>query len=78
MKQDSPITTLHLLQDVCDGGELRADPWRWWFAWISIEMIARLGPDPTGTRVKEFIKKDESLGQIRATVARGWPAIRHA
>jgi hypothetical protein len=77
LKQDSPITTLHLLQDVYDDGELRADPWRWWFAWISVEMIARLGPDATGTRVKEFIKKDESLGHIRTTVAR-WLASNPA
>jgi hypothetical protein len=70
LKSDSPVTTLHLLQDIYDDGELRADPWRWWFAWISIEMIARLGPDATGARVKEFIKSNESLGPVRATAAR--------
>ncbi len=70
LKADAPVTTLHLLQDIYDDGELRADAWRWWFAWISIEMIARLGPDPTGARVKDFIKNDESLGHIRATAAR--------
>jgi hypothetical protein len=70
LKPEAPMTTLHLLQDVYDDGELRADPWRWWFAWISIEMIASLGPDATGTRVKEFIKADESLGPIRTNAAR--------
>ena len=70
IKSDAPVTTLHLLQDIYDDGELRADPWRWWFAWISVEMIARLGPDATGVRVKEFVKSDESLGHIRATAAR--------
>ena len=28
LKADAPMTTLHLLQDVYDDGELRADPWR--------------------------------------------------
>jgi hypothetical protein len=70
LKSDAPMTTLHLLQDVYDDGELRADPWRWWFAWISIEMIARLGPDATGVRVRDFIKSNESLGPIRANAAR--------
>jgi hypothetical protein len=70
LKGDAPMTTLHLLQDIYDDGELRADPWRWWFAWISVEMIARLGPDATGAHVREFIKTDESLGHIRATAAR--------
>jgi hypothetical protein len=70
LKADAPVTTLHLLQDIYDDGELRADPWRWWFAWISVEMIARLGPDASGARVKEFIKNDESLDHIRATTAR--------
>lgn len=69
-KTDAPMTTLHLLQDVYDDGELRADPWRWWFAWIAIEMIARLGPDITGARVREFIKTNESLGAIRVNAAR--------
>ena len=70
LKKDSPMTTMHLLQDIYDDGELRADPWRWWFAWISVEMIARLGPDATGARVKGFVKNDQSLAQIRATAAR--------
>ena len=30
---------------------LRADPWRWWFAWVAIEIIARLGPDDRGEKV---------------------------
>jgi hypothetical protein len=70
LKADAPMTTLHLLQDVYDDGELRADPWRWWFAWIAIEMIARLGPDATGVRVSDFINTNESLGPIRANAAR--------
>jgi hypothetical protein len=70
LKADAPMTTLHLLQDVYDDGELRADPWRWWFAWIAIEMIARLGPDATGVRVRDFINTNESLGPIRANAAR--------
>jgi len=70
LKADAPMTTLHLLQDVYDDGELRADPWRWWFAWIGIEMTARLGPDITGARVREFIKTNESLGAIRVNAAR--------
>jgi hypothetical protein len=71
LKHDAPIRTLHMLQDVYDDGEMmRADPWRWWFAWIAIEIIARLGPDPTGRLVREFILKDDSLENIRATAAR--------
>ncbi|WP_193180068.1 hypothetical protein [Nisaea sediminum] len=70
LKSDAPVTTLHLLQTVYDDGELRADPWRWWFAWISIEMISRLGPDSSGRHVKDFIRKDESLKHVRQTAAR--------
>jgi len=70
LKPDAPVTTLHLLQIVYDDGEIRADPWRWWFAWISIEMISRLGPDPGGRLVKEFIRTDESLKHVRQTAAR--------
>lgn len=70
LKSDAPMTTLHLLQDIYDDGELRADPWRWWFAWISVEMIARLGPDATGGKVREFVLQDDSLRHIRATTAR--------
>lgn len=70
LKPDAPVTTLHLLQTVYDDGELRADPWRWWFAWIAIEMISRVGPDPSGRLVKDFIRKDESLKHVRLTAAR--------
>ena len=70
LKPDAPITTLHLLQYVYDDGVMRADPWRWWFAWISIEMISRLGPDPQGRQVKDFIRTDESLDSVRLTAAR--------
>lgn len=77
LKPDAPVTTLHLLQTVYDDGELRADPWRWWFAWIAIEMISRLGPDPSGRLVKDFIRKDESLTHVRQTAAR-WLASSEA
>ncbi|UUX50430.1 hypothetical protein NUH88_01785 [Nisaea acidiphila] len=77
LKPDAPVTTLHLLQTVYDDGELHADPWRWWFAWIAIEMISRLGPDPSGRQVKDFIRKDESLTHVRQTAAR-WLASSDA
>lgn len=70
LKPDAPVTTLHLLQTVYDDGEMRADPWRWWFAWISIEMISRVGPDPSGRQVKDFIRNDDSLMSVRKTAAR--------
>lgn len=70
VKSDAPVTTLHLLQDVYDDGVLRADPWRWWFAWIAIEMISRVGPDASGAKVKSFIKTDGSLETTRVTAAR--------
>jgi len=27
LNPNSPVTTLHLLREICDDGELRADPW---------------------------------------------------
>lgn len=77
LKPDAPITTLHFLQFVYDDGVMRADPWRWWFAWISIELISRLGPDPTGRQVKDFIRTDDSLESVRHTAAR-WLASSDA
>lgn len=77
LKPEAPVTTLHLLQTVYDDGMMRADPWRWWFAWISIEMISRLGPDPSGRQVKTFIRTDESLQSVRHTAAR-WLASSDA
>ena len=77
LKPDAPITTLHLLQFVYDDGVMRADPWRWWFAWISIELISRLGPDPTGRQAKDFIRTDDSLESVRHTAAR-WLASSDA
>ncbi|MEO9901008.1 hypothetical protein [Nisaea sp.] len=70
LKPEAPVTTLHFLQIVYDDGVMRADPWRWWFAWISIEMISRLGPDPSGRQVKDFIRTDDSLQSVRHTAAR--------
>ncbi|MEQ8332995.1 hypothetical protein [Nisaea sp.] len=70
LNPDAPVSTLHFLQTVYDDGEMRADPWRWWFAWISIEMISRLGPDPSGRQVKNFIRTDDSLQSVRHTAAR--------
>ncbi len=70
LKPEAPVTTLHFLQIVYDDGLMRADPWRWWFAWISIEMISRLGPDPSGRQVKDFIRTDDSLQSVRQTAAR--------
>jgi len=77
LKPEAPVTTLHLLQVVYDDGMMRADPWRWWFAWISIEMISRLGPDPSGRQVKNFIRADDSLQSVRHTAAR-WLASNEA
>lgn len=54
-RPNSPFTTLHLLQDTHDDVELRANPWRWWLACISVEIIARIKPDPDGSNVKVFI-----------------------
>lgn len=70
LKPDSPITTLHFMQDVYDDGVMRADPWRWWFAWIAIELIARTGPDPQGDKTSRFIREDPSLELVRATAPR--------
>lgn len=70
LKPDAPMVTLHYMQDVYDDGELRADPWRWWFAWIAVELIARSGPDPEGTRMRRFVLEDPSLETVRRQAPR--------
>lgn len=77
LKPDAPMVTLHYMQDVYDDGELRADPWRWWFAWIAVEMIARTGPDPEGARTRRFLKEDPSLETVRRQSVR-WLAANPA
>jgi len=70
LKRDSPMQTLHFMQDVYDDGTLRADPWRWWFAWVAIEMIARTGPDHDGKRIAAFVRDDGSLEPVRIAAPR--------
>lgn len=70
LKPDSPMLTLHYMQDVYDDGELRADPWRWWFAWIAVELIARSGPDPKGVKTRRFVLEDPSLESVRHQASR--------
>lgn len=73
LKSDSPMVTLHYMQDVYDDGTLRADPWRWWFAWVAVELIARRGPDRDGSRTRRFVIEDPSLETVR-TYAPRWLA----
>lgn len=73
LKPDAPMVTLHYMQDVYDDGTLRADPWRWWFAWVAIELIARRGPDRDGARTRRFVLEDPSIESIR-TFAPRWLA----
>ncbi|MEQ9333516.1 hypothetical protein [Thalassobaculum sp.] len=73
MKADAPMVTLHYMQDVYDDGMLRADAWRWWFAWVAVELIARLGPDRDGSRTRRFVLDDPSIDSIR-TAAPRWLA----
>lgn len=81
LKPDAPMVTLHYMQDVYDDGILRADPWRWWFAWIAVELIARSGPDAEGERTRRFVMEDPSLETVRRQASR-WlaaaPARIHA
>ncbi|EDP66184.1 hypothetical protein BAL199_24594 [alpha proteobacterium BAL199] len=65
LKSDAPMVTLHYMQDVYDDGTLRADPWRWWFAWVSVELIARLGPDRDGSMTRRFVVEDPSIESVR-------------
>lgn len=73
LKSDAPMVTLHYMQDVYDDGTLRADPWRWWFAWVAVELIARRGPDRDGSRTRRFVIDDPSLETVR-TYAPRWLA----
>ncbi|WP_139189075.1 MULTISPECIES: hypothetical protein [Thalassobaculum] len=77
LKPDAPMVTLHYMQDIYDDGVLRADPWRWWFAWIAIELIARSGPDPQGERARRFVLEDPSLEIVRRQASR-WLAAAPA
>lgn len=70
LKADSPMVTIHYMQDVYDDGRLRADPWRWWFAWVAVELIARLGPDRDGSKIRRFVREDPSLESVRSHAAR--------
>ncbi|MBL8691735.1 MAG: hypothetical protein JNL04_21675 [Rhodospirillaceae bacterium] len=60
LKAEAPMASLHIFSEIYDNGFLRADPWRWWFAWIALELIAETGPDPTGRRIKDFLKDSET------------------
>lgn len=60
LKSDAPMASLHIFAEIYDNGFLRADPWRWWFAWIALELIAGTGPDPGGRRIKAFLKDSET------------------
>lgn len=70
LKPDAPMTTLHFMQDVYDDGFFRADPWRWWFAWITIELVSRLGPDKSGDFVRRFVIEEPSIQPVRDRVGR--------
>jgi hypothetical protein len=70
LKPDAPISTIHFMQDVYDDGELRADPWRWWFAWIAVELIARTGPDRDGSRTRRFVLEEPSIDPVRRNAVR--------
>ncbi|HEY9564110.1 MAG TPA: hypothetical protein VIR30_10110, partial [Nocardioides sp.] len=70
LKSDAPMSTLHYMQDVYDDGTFRADPWRWWFAWVAIELIARRGPDRDGSRIRRFVLEDPSLETVRVFAPR--------
>jgi len=70
LKSDSPMVTLHYMQDVYDDGTLRADPWRWWFAWVAVELISRLGPDRDGDRTRRFVESDPSIESVRQQAPR--------
>lgn len=70
LKSDAPMVTLHYMQDVYDDGTFRADPWRWWFAWVAVELIARLGPDRDGARARRFVSEDPSLDSVRGSAPR--------
>jgi hypothetical protein len=60
LKSEAPMVSLHIFAEIYDNGFLRADPWRWWFAWLALELIAETGPDPKGLRIKTFLKDSET------------------
>jgi hypothetical protein len=60
LKAEAPMASLHIFADIYDNGFLRADPWRWWLAWIALELIAETGADPAGKHIKQFLKDSET------------------
>jgi hypothetical protein len=60
LKTEAPMVSLHIFAEIYDNGFLRADPWRWWLAWIALALIAESGPDPTGKRIKAFLKDSQT------------------
>jgi len=70
LKADAPMATLHYMQDVYDDGTLRADPWRWWFAWVAVELISRVGPDRDGSVTRRFVAEDPSIETVRVSAPR--------
>lgn len=59
LKPEAPMASLHIFAEIYDNGFLRADPWRWWFAWLALEVIAEAGPDPEGKRMRHFLRDSE-------------------
>ncbi len=70
LKSDAPMLTLHYMQDIYDDGEFRGDAWRWWLAWIAIELVARGGPDRDGAKTRRFVVEDPSIETVRLNAAR--------
>jgi hypothetical protein len=60
LKAEAPMASLHIFSEIYDNGFLRADPWRWWFAWLALELIAETGPDAKGLRIRTFLKESET------------------
>lgn len=60
LRPEAPMASLHIFSEIYDNGFLRADPWRWWFAWIALELIAETGPDPTGRHIRTFLKDSQT------------------
>ncbi len=60
LKSEAPMASLHVFSEIYDNGFLRADPWRWWFAWIALALIGEKGPDPAGRLIKDFLKDSET------------------
>lgn len=70
LKAEAPMASLHIFSEIYDNGFLRADPWRWWFAWISLALIGEKGPDPTGRHIKAFLHDSESHPLTEESAAR--------